>query len=122
MPYETLPNGRLRRGFAAMSPAKRAAIASLGGKASHAKGTGHEWTQDEARAAGRKGGLVSRGGRGRAAPAEPQAVSCPRCGGSDDNCPLCRGYGVCPRTRAEAWVAAQQKASEQVLDRETEGT
>ncbi len=31
-------------------------IASKGGRAAHAKGTAHEWTADEARAAGRKGG------------------------------------------------------------------
>ena len=40
-------------------------IASKAGKAAHEKGTGHEWTSDEARNAGRKGGLASRGGRGR---------------------------------------------------------
>jgi general stress protein YciG len=36
-------------------------IASKGGRAAHAKGTAHEWTADEARVAGRKGGeTVSR--------------------------------------------------------------
>ena len=44
------------RGFASMDPAKQRAIASKGGKASHEKGTAHEWTREEARAAGRKGG------------------------------------------------------------------
>lgn len=34
-------------------------IAALGGKTSHAKGTAHEWTAEEAAAAGRKGGLAS---------------------------------------------------------------
>jgi general stress protein YciG len=57
-----------RRGFAAMDPNKQKAIASLGGRASHAKGTGHEWNADAAREAGRKGGLASRGGRGRLPP------------------------------------------------------
>jgi general stress protein YciG len=33
-------------------------IASKGGRAAHAKGTAHEWTSDEARVAGRKGGEV----------------------------------------------------------------
>lgn len=51
--------GRSRRGFASMSAAKQREIASKGGKAAHAKGTAHEWNSDEARAAGRKGGLVS---------------------------------------------------------------
>lgn len=40
-------------------------IASAGGRAAHVKGTAHEWTTEEAREAGRKGGTVSRGGRGR---------------------------------------------------------
>jgi general stress protein YciG len=48
-----------------MSPEKQREIASKGGRAAHAKGTAHEWTSDEARRAGRKGGQISRGGRGR---------------------------------------------------------
>ena len=61
-----------RRGFASMSPEKQREIASKGGRAAHEKGTAHEWTADEARSAGRKGGQVSRGGRGRlVVPAEP---------------------------------------------------
>jgi hypothetical protein len=54
-----------RRGFASMSPEKQREIASKGGRAAHEKGTAHEWTPDEARHAGRKGGQISRGGRGR---------------------------------------------------------
>ena len=54
-----------RRGFASMSPEKQREIASKGGRAAHEKGTAHDWTADEARNAGRKGGQVSRGGRGR---------------------------------------------------------
>ena len=54
-----------RRGFASMSPEKQREIASKGGRAAHEKGTAHEWSADEARNAGRKGGQVSRGGRGR---------------------------------------------------------
>lgn len=45
-----------RRGFAAMTADQVSAIASKGGKAAHAKGTAHEWSSEEARAAGRKGG------------------------------------------------------------------
>jgi general stress protein YciG len=56
-----------RRGFASMSPEKQREIASKGGRAAHEKGTAHEWSSDEARTAGRKGGQVSRGGRGRLA-------------------------------------------------------
>ena len=48
-----------------MSPEKQREIASKGGRAAHEKGTAHEWTAEEARSAGRKGGQVSRGGRGR---------------------------------------------------------
>ena len=48
-----------------MSPEKQREIASKGGRAAHEKGTAHVWTADEARHAGRKGGQVSRGGRGR---------------------------------------------------------
>lgn len=54
-----------RRGFASMSPEKQREIASKGGRAAHQKGTAHEWSSDEARKAGRKGGQISRGGRGR---------------------------------------------------------
>ena len=57
-----------RRGFASMSTDKQREIASKGGRAAHEKGTAHEWTPDEARAAGRKGGQISRGGRGRLVP------------------------------------------------------
>jgi len=57
-----------RRGFASMSAEKQREIASKGGRAAHEKGTAHEWTADEARAAGRKGGQISRGGRGRLIP------------------------------------------------------
>jgi general stress protein YciG len=56
-----------RRGFASMTPEKQREIASKGGRAAHQKGTAHEWTSEEARSAGRKGGQISRGGRGRLA-------------------------------------------------------
>lgn len=50
-----------KRGFASMDASKQREIASKGGKAAHAKGTAHEFTSDEARVAGRKGGeAVSR--------------------------------------------------------------
>ena len=47
------------RGFASMDRSKQRDIASKGGKAAHQKGTAHEWTSDEAREAGRKGGMAS---------------------------------------------------------------
>ena len=50
-----------KRGFASMDPSKQREIASKGGRAAHSKGTAHEFTSDEARVAGRKGGeAVSR--------------------------------------------------------------
>lgn len=45
------------RGFASMLPEKQREIAALGGKAAHAQGTAHQWNSEEAREAGRKGGL-----------------------------------------------------------------
>ena len=50
--------GKSRRGFASMDPARQREIASRGGRAAHEKGTAHEWSPDEARVAGRKGGEV----------------------------------------------------------------
>ena len=47
------------RGFASMDRNKQREIASKGGKAAHQKGTAHEWTSEEARDAGRKGGMAS---------------------------------------------------------------
>src|SRR3954465_3569468 len=44
------------RGFASMDEDKQREIASKGGRAAHAKGTAHEFTSEEAREAGRKGG------------------------------------------------------------------
>ena len=70
-----------RRGFASMSAEKQREIASKGGRAAHQKGTAHEWTSDEARNAGRKGGQISRGGRGRlvesATPASSDGAATP---------------------------------------------
>ncbi len=58
-------SGTSKRGFASMDPVKQREIASKGGKAAHEKGTAHEFTPEEAAAAGRKGGQAS--GRGRSA-------------------------------------------------------
>ena len=51
-------SGKSKRGFASMDPQRQREIASKGGRAAHAKGTAHEWSSDEARVAGRKGGEV----------------------------------------------------------------
>ena len=55
---------KAKRGFAAMSVEKQREIASKGGRAAHEKGTAHEWSAEEARRVGQKGGHASRGGRG----------------------------------------------------------
>ena len=44
------------RGFASMNEEKQREIARMGGRAAHEKGTAHEFTPEEAREAGRKGG------------------------------------------------------------------
>ncbi|MEI8256596.1 MAG: KGG domain-containing protein [Deltaproteobacteria bacterium] len=58
-------NGKSRRGFAAMSASLQRELASRGGRASHAKGTGHEWDPGAARDAGKKGGVASGVSRNR---------------------------------------------------------
>ncbi len=80
-------SGTSNRGFASMDRSRQREIASKGGRAAHQKGTAHEWTADEARVAGRKGGeTVSRdrehmaaigreGGGARSASARRRALS-----------------------------------------------
>ncbi len=41
-----------------MDPSRQREIASKGGRAAHEKGTAHEWSSNEAREAGRKGGVT----------------------------------------------------------------
>jgi general stress protein YciG len=49
-------NEKPRRGFASMDQERQRQIASKGGKAAHVKGRAHEFTPEQAREAGRKGG------------------------------------------------------------------
>jgi general stress protein YciG len=58
-PSPTEEKPRKRRGFAAMDPKLVSELATRGGKAAHRAGTAHEFTSDEARIAGRKGGLAT---------------------------------------------------------------
>lgn len=60
---EISKSGKSNRGFASMSPEKQRAIASKGGKAAHQSGNAHEFTSEEARIAGRKGGQASHANR-----------------------------------------------------------
>ena len=82
-----------QRGFASMDLEKQRAIASEGGRAAHLSGHAHEFTSEEARLAGRKGGQTvsrdrqhmaeigrkggegSRGGRSRADDADVETGS-----------------------------------------------
>jgi general stress protein YciG len=64
---QSIPNGetpeapvKKKRGFAVMDPEQVRELARRGGAAAHRAGTAHEFTSDEARAAGRKGGLAHR--------------------------------------------------------------
>ncbi len=60
-----------KRGFAAMDPERVKAIASKGGVAAHAKGTAHQFSTEEAKRAGRKGGTAFHKVRGRGPTNEP---------------------------------------------------
>ncbi len=64
---ETVPFGKAiaKRGFANMDPDKQREIARRGGRAAHEKGSAHEFSSDEARDAGRKGGERVSADRGR---------------------------------------------------------
>jgi len=64
--------GKEQRGFGSMDREKQRGIASKGGKAAHVKGTAHEWTSEQAREAGRKGGMASH--RNRAQSDEPAVL------------------------------------------------
>ena len=96
-----------KRGFASMDASKQREIASKGGRAAHAKGTAHEFTSDEARVAGRKGGeAVSRdrahmaaigreGGHSRGARARAQSGTAAGGNGGD----VAQGTGSQPFVR-----------------------
>jgi len=63
---------RRPRGFAAMDRKLVSEIARKGGKAAHTAGTAHEFTSDEARDAGRKGGRATHAKRREAQGQPPQ--------------------------------------------------
>lgn len=69
-PAPEAPKVHRPRGFAAMSKDKVREISSKGGKAAHAAGTAHQFTKEEAKAAGTKGGSAPHKSRGR----RPKAV------------------------------------------------
>jgi hypothetical protein len=55
-----LPPPKRQQGFATMSAEQKREIASMGGKAAHAQRVAHEFTSEEAKVAGRKGGKISK--------------------------------------------------------------
>ena len=59
------------RGFALLDRTRLRQIASRGGKAAHAKGVAHQWTSEQARIAGRKGGLAHHPRRTKQQPPVP---------------------------------------------------
>lgn len=67
----TATSRRSQRGFAAMDPQRQREIASLGGRAAHQSGHAHEFTTEEARAAGRKRHAKGNGGAGSARSERP---------------------------------------------------
>jgi general stress protein YciG len=58
-PAPTTEKPRKSRGFAAMDPKLVSELAKRGGRAAHRAGTAHQFTSDEARIAGRKGGMAT---------------------------------------------------------------
>lgn len=118
-----------KRGFASMDPSKQREIASKGGRAAHAKGTAHEFTPDEARVAGRKGGEAvsrdrahmsaigregghSRGARARAAASGGQPQGQPQ----GDSSRTDRAFTTQPQSERPSFQAESRDRSEQRRD------
>ena len=70
MPHRSQTGTPRARGFAAMDAEKQRAIASMGGRAAHRSGNAHEFDADEAREAGRRGGLARSASRRAGRPVE----------------------------------------------------
>ena len=77
------PSGKSNRGFASMDPQRQREIASEGGRAAHEKGTAHEFTSEEAREAGRKGGMARSANRRNAMMNQGSASSSSHASGSN---------------------------------------
>jgi general stress protein YciG len=94
------------RGFASMDRAKQREIASKGGKAAHQKGTAHEWTSEEARDAGRKGGIASHRRR--------RELNSPGSGSETES----QREPAMVNTGSERWSSTESRSSD--LDRDDE--
>jgi uncharacterized protein len=77
--------GKSNRGFASMDPQRQREIASEGGRAAHEKGTAHEFTSEEAREAGRKGGMARSANRRKAMESSSSHASGSNSGSSHGN-------------------------------------
>lgn len=66
------------KGFAAIPKERVSEIASMGGIAAHRVGTAHEFTPEEARAAGRKGGIEAHRRRRERKAQQEQEASHPK--------------------------------------------
>jgi general stress protein YciG len=77
--------GKSNRGFASMDPQRQREIASEGGRAAHEKGTAHEFTSEEAREAGRKGGQARSANRRSALSQSGSSGSSSHASGSSGN-------------------------------------
>ncbi len=71
-PEEPEQKQRRPRGFAAMDRKLVSEIARKGGKAAHSAGTAHEFTSEEAREAGRKGGQATHAKRRKVEEEQPK--------------------------------------------------
>ncbi len=116
----TESSGTSRRGFASMDESRQRAIASEGGRAAHARGTAHEFTSEEAREAGRKGGeavsqnrqhmaeIGRRGGEARGNAHRAKAAAATRGESSDDESPRPARSGNTERSSSERRDSAGQ--------------
>lgn len=85
--------GKSNRGFASMDPQRQREIASEGGRAAHEKGTAHEFTSEEAREAGRKGGMARSANRRNATMSQPSTSASSMGGGAHGNTGGSGGHG-----------------------------
>lgn len=74
-PIEGEQRPKRPRGFAAMDRKLVSEIARKGGKAAHSAGTAHEFTSEEARVAGRKGGRATHAKRRKAMEEQGRAAT-----------------------------------------------
>jgi uncharacterized protein len=72
------------RGFSGMDEDKQRDMASKGGHTAHQKGTGHEFSREEAPEAGRKGGEHAHGGTSHSGGSDRERGSSETGGGTDE--------------------------------------